>query len=135
MQNPEPRFYPSFPMKMDWEKWRALPSGVRAARAWNYNDEIWRLLFERVQQIHPTWSEQQHQMMFFRLRYAGEHFDGYARARIARGDWRPDEVEAVQTIPIPFGREDGQKYTAISHPDLDEDARIWPSAAERGSNF
>lgn len=74
-------------------------------------------------------------MMFFKLRYAGEHFDDFARAKIARGDWLPYEVEEVRATPIPLDRVDSEKYTAISHPDLDENASIWPSLFERETNI
>ncbi len=135
MQNPEPRFYPTYPMKMDWDAWRTLPAGERASRGFRYNDEIRQLLFERIQIVHPAWSEEQHFMMFFRLSYAGEHFENFSKAKIARGDWKAGEVEAVRATPIPFERAESEKYAAISHPELDADANIWPSAAERGSNF
>lgn len=131
----EPRFYPSYPMKIDWEKWRALSSGERASRGFRYNSEIRGLLFERVQSVHPNWSRNQHDMMFFRLCYAGEHFEMFAKAKIARGDWKPGEVETVRATPIPFERNESEKYTVISHPELDEKSEIWPSPLERGSNF
>ncbi len=73
-------------------------------------------------------------MMFFRLSYAGEHFEAFAQAKITRGDWRADEIEAVRGTPIPLDRAESEKYAAISHPDLDEAANLWPNASERGIN-
>ncbi len=131
----EPRFYPSYPMKIDWEKWRALSSGERASRGFRYNSEIRGLLLERVQIVHSDWSCDQHDMMFFRLCYTGEHFETFANAKISRGDWQESEVEAVRVTPIPFDRNESEKYTAISHPEMDESSLIYPSPLERGSHF
>lgn len=131
----EPRFYPSYPMKIDLEVWRSLSPSERASRGFNFSAQIRHLLFGRVQTVHSNWSHEQHEMMFFRLCYAGEHFEDFAKAKIARGDWREREVEAVRATPIPFSRADSEKYTAISHPDLDENANVWPSSRERGRNF
>jgi len=126
-KNPEPRFYPTFAMKAN------LDSG-RVSRGFAFDGEIKRLLFERVQQLHPDWSREQHEMMFFRLRYAGEHFEEFAEEKAKRGHWRLEEVEQVRAFPIPLGRADGGQYATISHPDLDEEKILWPNASERGTN-
>ena len=135
MQNPEPRFYPTFAMKVDTDSWRALAQSERLSRGLNFSDEIKRLLFARVQEIHPVWSREQHEMMFFRLLYAGEHFEEFAREKIKRHHWQEDEVEAVRATPIPLSREASEPYAAIFHPDVDEAQILWPHVAERGTNI
>lgn len=134
MKIPEPRFYPSYPMKVDLEQWRAISQGERMARGLAYSAQIQVLLFERIEVVHAGWSHKQHEMMFFKLRYAGEHFEPFAKAKIERGDWATAEVEAVRATPIPESRQASEKYTAISHPELDYANNIWPSPAER-ANF
>ncbi len=131
----EPRFYPTYSMKVDLNQWRALSKGDRASRGFKFDAEIRSLLFGRVQAVHPNWSRDQHEMMFFRLRYADEHFDVFSRAKISRGNWKESEVDAVRAMPIPFERVECEKYTAIFHPELDEKTEIWPSPSERGSHF
>ncbi|HEX8465405.1 MAG TPA: hypothetical protein VF627_12385 [Abditibacterium sp.] len=131
----EHRFYPTYPMKIEWDSWRTKPSGTRASLGFAYNSQIQQLLFERIESVHPDWSHEQHKMMFFKLSYVGDHFEKFARAKIARGDLTAECVEAVRATPIPFDRAECEKYTAISHPDLDEESNIWPSSAERGSNI
>ena len=133
--NPEPRFYPTFAMKIDIESWRQLPQGERVTRGFTFDGQIKRLLRARVEELHPDWSRDQHDMMFFRLLYAGEHFEQFAREKETRGHWKPEEIEVVRATPIPLSREDSEPYAAISHPDLDEDLKLWPNSAERGSNF
>ena len=133
--NPEPRFYPTFAMKIDIESWRSLPQGERVARGFAFDGEIKRLLWARVEELHPDWSRDQHDMMFFRLLYAGEHFEDFAREKLKRGHWKAEEVEVVRLTPIPLSREDSEPYAAIVHPDLDEDLKLWPNPAERGSNI
>lgn len=124
-RNPEPRFYPTFAMKM---------AGA-TSRGFAFDGEIKRLLLERVRVLHPAWSGEQHEMMFFRLLYAGEHFEEFAREKIKRDHWQEDEVEAVRATPMPLSRQDSEPYAAISHPDLDESLKIWPNAVERGTNI
>lgn len=131
----ESRFYPIYPMKINIDEWRLLSSSERMMRGFRYNDEIEQLLFKRVENVHSSWNNQQHKMMFFRLRYAGEHFETLAKAKIERGDLSTKEVEAVRAIRLPFTRAESAVYTSISHPDLDETANIWPSPAERGTHF
>lgn len=133
--NPEPRFYPTFAMKVDSETWRQLPQRERVTRGFAFDGQIKRLLFARVQELHPDWSHDQHDMMFFRLLYAGEHFDGFAKVKEKRGDWKTEEVEAVRATPLPLSRHDSEPYAAISHPDLDEELKLWPNSAERGTNI
>lgn len=134
-RNPEPRFYPTFAMKIDLDTWRAVPQGERVERGFAFDGEIKRLLFARVRVLHPAWSGEQHEMMFFRLLYAGEHFEEFAREKIKRDHWQEDEVEAVRATPIPLLRQESEPYAAISHPDLDESLKTWPNAVERGTNI
>ena len=134
-KNPEPRFDPTWAMKTDLESWRALPDSERISGGFAFDGEIKRLLFERVQQLHPDWSREQHEMMFFRLRYAGEHFEEFAGQKVKRGYWHLEEVEQVRAFPIPLSRADGGQYAAISHPDMDEEKILWPNAIERGTNI
>lgn len=127
----EPRFYPSYPMKVGLQHPRAHSTGKRAALGLAYNAQIQELLFERIEKAHPDWSPEQHKMMFFKLRYAGEHFTVFSQAKIERGGLTVDEVAQVKAIPIPETRAQSEKYTAISHPDLDNANNVWPSLAER----
>lgn len=131
---PEPRFYPTYPMKIELDSWRGLPARERAALGLAYDAQIHDLLFERIVTVHPSWSREQHEMMFFKLRYAGEHFDAFSQAKIERGDWTVAEVAEVRAVPIPPTRAESEKYTAISHPNLDSANSIWPSRLER-ANF
>ena len=127
MQNPEPRFYPSYPMRIDdYNAWRAMERGKRTGLCFRYNAEIRQKLIERVQAIHPDWSERQQRLMFFKLSYKGDCFETMAAAQITRGHLTEAEVEAVRAIPIPTERADAERYAAISHPNLDESQIIWP---------
>lgn len=127
IQNPEPRFYPSYPMRIDdFDAWRAMDRGKRSGLCFAYNDEIRQLLIERVQDIHPDWGEEQQRLMFFKLSYKGENFEMFSAAKIKRGDFTEAEVEAVRVVPIPTEREDALRYAGISHPMLDESQMTWP---------
>ena len=127
MQNPEPRFYPSYYLRIDdYEVWRAMDRGERASITWNFINDIRRLQMERIREIHPDWNEAQHRLMFFKLAYRGENFELFSNAKIKRGDFTPAEVEAVRAIPIPTERADALRYAGISHPLLDENALFWP---------
>ena len=127
MQNPEPRFYPSYYLRIDdYNVWRAMDRGERASITWNFVNDICRLQMERIREIHPDWNEAQHNLMFFKLRYRGENFEVFSAAKIKRDDFTEDEVEAVREIPIPTERADALRYAWISHPLLDESALFGP---------
>ncbi len=111
-------------MKIDFAQWRALPPGERNRRG--FGNEIRRLLIERIQQIHPDWSERQQLLMFFKLSYKGDCFEVMSSAQIKRGHLTEAEVEAVRAVPIPTEREDAWRYASISHPDLDKSQMTWP---------
>ena len=127
MQNPEPRFYPSYHLRIDdYDVWRAMDRGECASISWGFINDIRRLQMERIREIHPDWNESQHNLMFFKLRYRGENFELFCAAKIKRGDFTPAEVEAVRAVPIPTERADALRYAGISYPLLDEDALFWP---------
>lgn len=127
MRNPEPRFYPSYYLRIDnYEVWRAMERGKRAAIGWDFVNDIRRLLIERVQEIHPDWNERQQLLMHFKLSYKGDCFEEMAGAQIKRGHLTEMEVEAVRAVPIPIEREDALRYAGISHLMLDENQMTWP---------
>ena len=127
MQNPEPRFYPSYCLRIDdYDVWRAMDKSERAAIGWNFVNDIRRLQMERIQAIHPDWNEAQCRLMFFKLSYRGENFELFSNAKIKRGDFTEAEVEAVRAVPVPTERADALRYAGISHPLLDESNLIWP---------
>ena len=131
MQNPEPRFYPSYPRRIDdFDAWRAMERHKRSGICFRYNDEIRQLLFERIQQIHPTWSERQQKLMFFKLSYRGDCFEQMSGAQIKRGHLTEAEVEAVRAVPIAIERQDALRHAGISHPNLDADRISWPPIPE-----
>ena len=106
----EPRFYPDYRLNADFDKWRELPQSERTRRAYEFNAIIQLHLFRRIEQAHPDWNERQHKLMFFKLRYAGEHFDVFSHAQIERGLITAEELEPVAKASIPTEPAEKIKY-------------------------
>jgi hypothetical protein len=97
----ELRYYPAYELEVDWNKWRELPREERSRRAISYSEAIRRALYRRVCQNHSGWNSFQHRLLFFKLCYAGEHFEVFANGQNRKGYLSLEQIQSVRDVSIP----------------------------------